>query len=336
MPLCRCTLARLLGRMLGGCLLPAAALAMVGLFPAAARAEYPKRTITLIVPFAPGDSSDFIARILAAELSQSLRQPVVVDNRPGAAGNIGMAAAARATPDGYTLLLTSSAIAVNAALFRNPPFDPINDFSPIAELADTPDVVVVRPDSGIATLGDLIAQAKAAPERFNYAGLAAGTRSHLTGELIKLGAGIKMVHVPFRTSGGALSAVLAGTVQVATLALRHAAPLIRSGKLHALAVTGAKRWPSLSNIPTVSESGVPNFVSETFHALFAPAGTSRDVVGLLAFESHRIFEDPKVREQARRAGYEVVAGSPEQLAAHVKAEIAAMRDLVDRTGMMIP
>lgn len=317
------------------CLLPAAVLVVIGLAAAPAHAGYPERTITLIVPFGAGEPSDFIARILATELAQLLHRAVIVENRPGAAGNIGMAAAARAAPDGYTLLLTSSAIAVNAALFRTLPYDPVADFVPISELVDTPELIVVRPDSGIATLADLIAQAKAAPDRFNYAALAAGTRSHLTGELFKLRAGINMVHVPFRTAGGALSAVLAGTVQVATVALPPAAPLIRSGKLHALAVTAATRWPALPTVPTAIESGVPDLVSENFNALFAPAGISPEITGLLAFASRHIFEDPKVREIARRAGFIVVAGPPEKLAARIEAEIAVMHDLVDRTGIMI-
>src|SRR5215813_13688861 len=159
---------------------------------------YPDRPITVIVPFAPGGPTDIIARILSIALSQSLGQQVVVDNRGGAAGNIGMGQAARSAPDGYTLLLTSTAIAVNPALFKSLPYDPIKDFAPISELVNAPNVLVVRPDSGMSTVADLVARVKAAPGTFSYGSPGAGTKSHLTGEQLKLRAGIDMVHVPFR------------------------------------------------------------------------------------------------------------------------------------------
>ena len=308
-----------------------AALLCVGLAPA--RAVYPERPITLIVPFAPGGPSDIIARILANALSQSLGQQVVVDNRGGAAGNIGMGQVARATPDGYTLLLTSTAIAVNPALFKNLPYDPFKDFAPISELVNAPNVLVVRPDSGIASVADLVAQAKANPARFNYASPGAGTKSHLTGELLKLRAGIEMVHVPFRGAGPAAQAVLSNTTQVGSVALAAAEAMIQNGQLNALAVTSEKRWFSLPNVPTMIESGYPGFISDTFNALFAPAGTPPEVLALLIKESRAAFERSEAREQARKAGFEVVAGTPEQLAARVAAEVPAVRELVAKAGI---
>src|SRR5262249_47799167 len=226
------------------------------------RAAYPERPITFIVPFAAGGPTDIIARILATALSQTFGQNVIIDNRGGAAGNIGMGIAARATPDGYTFLLTSTAIAVNPALFRNLPYDPFKDFVPVTELVNAPNVVFVRTDSDIKTLGDLITQAKANPDKFNYASPGAGTKSHLTGELLKLRAGINMVHVPFRGGGPATQAVLAGTTQVGSVALAPVEPLIKEGQLRALAVTGAERWFSLPEIPTMVEQGFPGFVSD--------------------------------------------------------------------------
>jgi tripartite-type tricarboxylate transporter receptor subunit TctC len=301
-----------------------------GLLPAQA---YPERPVTLIVPFAPGGPTDIIARILAVSLSQSLGQQVIVDNRPGAAGNIGMGMAARVRPDGYTLLLTSTAIAVNPALYRNLPYDPFKDFVPVSELVNAPNVLIVHRDSGINTLADLIAQAKAEPARFNYASPGAGTKSHLTGELLKLRAGIEMVHVPFRGAGPATQAVVARTTQVGSVALPPAEPLIKAGELRALAVTGAERWFSLPEIPTMIESGFPNFISDTFNALFAPAGTPPEIVALLVKESQAALRRPEAREAARRAGFEVVAGTPEQLAARVAAEVPAVRELVERAGI---
>jgi tripartite-type tricarboxylate transporter receptor subunit TctC len=305
-------------------------LALAGLLPAQA---YPDRPITLIVPFAPGGPTDIIARILAVSLSQSLGQQVIVDNRPGAAGNIGMGVAARVKPDGYTLLLTSTAIAVNPALYKNLPYDPFKDFLPVSELVNAPNVLIVHRDSGINTLADLIAQAKADPAKFNYASPGAGTKSHLTGELLKLRAGIEMVHVPFRGAGPATQAVIARTTQVGSVALPPAEPLIKAGELRALAVTGAERWFSLPEIPTMIESGFPNFISDTFNALFAPAGTPPEIIALLVKESQAALRRPEARDAARRAGFEVVTGTPEQLTARVAAEVPAVRELVERAGI---
>lgn len=316
-----------------GRLVAVLALAAVALAAPPARAAYPDRTITLLVPFAPGGPTDIIARILGAALQKQLGQNVIIDNRGGAASNIGMTLAARAAPDGYTLLLTSTAIAVNPALYKNLQYDPVRDFMPISELVNAPNVIVVRADSGIMSLADLIARAKAAPETFNYASPGAGTKSHLTGELLKLRAGIKMVHVPFRGAGPASQAVVAGTTQVGSVALPPAVPLIKSGQLRALAVTGAKRWFSLPEVPTMIESGFPGFVSDTFNAVFAPTGTPKPVVDRLVSEIQTAFAKEEVRTQSRRAGFEVVAGTPEQLAARVGTEIPMVRDLVARAGI---
>ena len=313
--------------------LVAACAGILACLAAPAEAAYPDRPITLVVPFAPGGPTDIIARILSIAISHSLGQQVIVDNRGGAAGNIGMGQVARAAPDGYTLLLSSTAIAVNPALFKNLGYDPIKDFAPVSELVNAPNVIVVRANSGIDTLADLIARAKAAPGTFNYASPGAGTKSHLTGEQLKLRAGIDMVHVPYRGAGPAAMAVLEGTVQVGSVALAAAEALIKDGQLKALAVTGATRWFSLPNVPTMIESGFPGFVSDTFNALFAPAGTSPEIVARLARESQAAMKSPEAQEQARKAGFEVVAGTPDQLAARIAAEIPAVKELVARVGI---
>ena len=227
--------------------------------PKPALAAYPERPITLIVPFAPGGPTDIVARILSTAFQLTLGQSVVVENRAGAAGNIGMTLAARAAPDGYTLLLASTAIAVNPALFNNLAYDPFKDFTPISELVNAPNVLVVKPGTGINTVADLVARAKAAPGTFNYSSPGAGTKSHLTGEQLKLRAGIQMVHVPYRGAGPAARAVLEGTVQVASVALAAAESLVREGQLKALAVTGATRWFSLPDVPTMIEFGLSGF-----------------------------------------------------------------------------
>jgi tripartite-type tricarboxylate transporter receptor subunit TctC len=298
-----------------------------------ANAAYPDRVITLIVPFAAGGPTDIVARIVSVAFQKALGQSVVVENRGGAAGNIGMTIAARAAPDGYTLLLSSTAIAVNPALFKNLGYDPIKDFAPVSELVNAPNVIVVRANSGIETVADLIARAKAAPGTFNYASPGAGTKSHLTGEQLKLRAGIDMVHVPYRGAGPAALAVLEGTVQVGSVALAAAEALIKDGQLKALAVTGATRWFSLPDVPTMIEAGFPGFVSDTFNALFAPAGTPPEIVARLARESQAAMKTPEAQEQARKAGFEVVAGTPDQLAARIAAEIPAVKELVARVGI---
>jgi tripartite-type tricarboxylate transporter receptor subunit TctC len=307
------------------------AAALSGLIgPAAA---YPDRPVTLVVPFAPGGPTDIIARILSLSLSQSLGAQVVVDNRGGAAGNIGMGQVARATPDGHTLLLASTAIAVNPALFKNLPYDPIKDFAPISELVNAPNVLVVHPESGINTIADLIARAKAEP--FNYASPGAGTKSHLTGELLKLRANIDMVHVPFRGAGPAAQSVVAKQIQLGSVALGAAEAMIQSGQLRALAVTSEKRWFSLPNVPTMIEAGYPGFVSDTFQALLAPAAVPAPILATLVKETRVAFQKPESLAQARKAGFEIVAGTPEQLAARIKAEIPAVRELVAKAGIPV-
>jgi tripartite-type tricarboxylate transporter receptor subunit TctC len=268
-------------------------------------------------------------------MSKSLGQNVIVDNRAGAGGNIGIGMVARANPDGYTLLLTSTAIAVNPGLFPNLPYDPIKDFAPISELVNAPNVLYTRPDSGITSIADLIAKAKAAPDKFNYSSPGVGTKSHLTGELLKLRAGINLVHVPYRGGGPSTQAVVAGTVQVGSVALAPIEPLIKAGTIRALAVTGANRWFSLPETPTMIESGFPGFVSDTFNALFAPAGTPPEILALLLKQAKAAMATDEAREAAHRAGYQIIASEPAQLAQRVVTEIQGVKELVARAGIKV-
>lgn len=314
-------------------LLATALIACVGLGAARAQPAYPTRTITLIVPFAAGGPTDIIARIVAAALQQSLGQSVIVDNRAGGGGNPGMTLVARANPDGYTLLFTSTSIAVNTALYANLPYDPIKDFAPISEIVNAPNVLFVRPDSGINSIADLVAKAKAEPEKFNYASPGVGTKSHLTGELLKLRAGINIQHIPYRGGGPATQALVAGTVQLGSVALAPVEPLIKSGTVKALAVTGATRWYSLPDVPTMIESGYPGFVSDTFNAMFAPAATPPEIVALLVKEVREAMKRPEAIEAARKFGYQVVAGTPEQMRARIVSEIQGVKELVAKAGI---
>src|SRR5712692_4614662 len=305
------------------------------LAPAASHAAYPERAITLIVPFPAGGPTDIIARIVSIAFQKSLGQSVIVENRGGGGGNVGIGIVARANPDGYMLLLTSTAIAVNPALYSNLSYDSVKDFAPISELVNAPNVIFVRPESGIKTLADLIARAKAAPGSLNYASPGVGTKSHLAAEQLKLRAGIDIVHIPYRGGGPATMGVLDGTVHVGSVALAPVEPLIKDGKFIALAVTGAKRWFSLPDVPTMIEAGFPGFVSDTFNALFAPAGTPPEIVALLSRESQAALKTPEARAQAHRAGYEIVAGTPAELTTRLATEIAATKELVGRLGIKV-
>ncbi|MBI1204611.1 MAG: tripartite tricarboxylate transporter substrate binding protein [Rhodopseudomonas sp.] len=298
-----------------------------------AQAAYPERAVTLIVPFAPGGPTDIIARILAESLGRSLHGTFIVENHPGAAGNIGMGLAARAKPDGYTLLLTSTAIAVNPALYKKLPYDPFKDFAPISELVDSPNIIVVSAKSPINSIADLVKAAKAPGAKFNYSSPGIGTKSNLTGEELKQRAGIEMAHIPYRGAGPAAAAALEGTVQVASVALPAAEAMVKSGQLKALAVTGPQRWFSMPNVPTMIESGYPGFVSETFSALFAPAGTPQDIIDLLAKHCADAFKDERALKMAHASGFVVVSGTPAELKAHMEKEIPAVKALVARAGL---
>lgn len=305
---------------------------LVGAAPTLA-ADFPTRPITIIVPFAPGGPTDLIARVLGEGLQKRLGQAVVIDNRPGAAGNTGMGVAARATPDGYTLLLTSTSISVNAAVFDKIPYDPIKDFIPISELVNSPNVFIVKADSGIKTLPELVAKIKAAPGTFNYSSPGAGTKSQMSGEWLKLLEKMDSTHVPYRGAGPATTAVLQGDVQYACVALPPAESLIKSGRLAALAVTGAKRWFSLPDVPTMLELGYKGFVSDTFQALFAPTGTPADIVARITKETREVMAEPSTLEHAHKLGFEIVNGTPEQLAKRVADEIPAVKEIVTKANI---
>jgi tripartite-type tricarboxylate transporter receptor subunit TctC len=309
------------------------ALAAVLAATAAQAQQYPAKPVRLVVPFPAGGPADLVARLLSAKLTEHWGQPLVVENRGGAGGNIGTAVVAKSAADGYTLLLTTSVFMCNPSLYKSTGYDPFKDFAPVSELVNAPNVIVVRPDSGITAIGDLVARAKAQPNTFNYASPGVGTKSHLSAEELKLRAGIQMTHVPYRGAGPAALAVLEGTTQVGSVALAAAESMIKSGQLRALAVTGAKRWFSLPEVPTMIESGFPGFVSDTFNAMFAPAGTPAPIVATLVKESQASLRSPEALEQAHRAGFEVVAGTPEQLSARLAAEIPAVKALVARIGI---
>jgi tripartite-type tricarboxylate transporter receptor subunit TctC len=285
------------------------------------------------VPFAPGGPTDIMARILGTHLGEALGGTIVVENRPGGGGNIGIGIAAHADPDGYTLLITSSAYVVNPGLYAKIPYDPEKDFAPIAELGTSPNVVLVDPKLGINSVADLVARAKANPDELNYASPGLGTTPHLAGELFKIIGQIQMTHVPFSGAGPAIQAILSGTTQIAFAALPPAHPHIESGALKALSVTGTHRWFDLPDVPTMIELGYKDFVSDTFQGFLAPAKTSSSIVELLSAKSIAILKTPKIAEQLRNDGFEVLANAPNGMRKRIADEVPRWRDIIAKAGI---
>jgi tripartite-type tricarboxylate transporter receptor subunit TctC len=296
-------------------------------------AGYPERPVKIIVPFAPAGPTDIMARILIAHLGDAIGGTLIVENKPGAGGNIGIGAAAHAEPDGHTLLITSSAYVVNPALYAKIPYDPYTDFAPIAELGTSPNVILVDPKLGVNSIPDLIARAKANPDELNYASPGIGTTPHLSAELFKIVGRIQITHVPFSGAGPAIQAVLSGTTQIAFAALPPAHQHIESGALKALAVTGAHRWFDLPDVPTMVELGYTDFISDTFQGFLAPAKTPPAIVELLSTKSIEILKTPAIAEQLRNNGFEVIANGPDGMRKRIADEVPKWRDIVAKAGI---
>ena len=258
---------------------------------------------------------------------------MIVENRAGAGGNIGIGTAAHAEPDGYTLLITSSAYVVNPSLYASVPYDPYKDFAPIAQLGTSPNVILVNPKLGVTSIADLIAYAKAHPDELNYASPGVGTTPQLSAELFKLISGIQMIHVPFSGAEPAIQAILGGTTQVAFAALPPAHPHIESGALKALAVTGEQRWFDLPGVPTMIELGYKDFISDTFQGFLAPANTPTTVIELLARKSIDILKRPAITKQLAENGFEVIANGPDGMKKRIADEVPKWRDIISKAGI---
>jgi tripartite-type tricarboxylate transporter receptor subunit TctC len=308
--------------------------ATFGLGVTRARAEtYPSRPVKIVVPFAPGGPTDVMARIVSVYLGEAIGSSVIVENKAGAGGNIGMSLVARAAPDGYTLLITSSAYVVNPGLYAQMSFDPYTDFEPVAELGTSPNVILVGPTLGINSLADLLGRAKADPNAFNYASPGIGTTPHLTGELLKIVAGIQMTHVPYSGAAPAIQAILGGMVPVAFTALPPAHQHIKNGSLKALALTGVTRWFDLPDVPTMIELGYKDFVSDTFQGFLAPAKTPAAIIELLSTKAIAILKTPEIAERLRTNGFEVVASGPDGMRRRIAEEVPKWRDVVAKAGI---
>jgi tripartite-type tricarboxylate transporter receptor subunit TctC len=296
-------------------------------------AAYPERTVRIIVPFAPAGPTDIMARILSAPLGPAIGGSVITENKAGAGGNIGIGTVARAEADGYTLLVTSSAYVVNPGLYAKIPYDPFRDFAPIAELGTSPNVILADPKLNIASIAELIARAKADPDLLNYASPGIGTTPHLSAELFKIVAGIKLTHVPYGGAGPAIQAILGGITQLAFAALPPAHPYIEQGALKALAVTGARRWFDLPDVPTMVELGYKDFITDTFQGFLAPVKTPPEIVALLSRKSIEILKRPEITEQLRNNGFEVLANGPDGMRKRIEDEVPKWRDIIAKAGI---
>jgi tripartite-type tricarboxylate transporter receptor subunit TctC len=301
----------------------------------AAHADYPERQIAMIVCFPAGGGTDIAARLINTPLGEALGKPVIIENRGGAGGSIATAAVARAAPDGYTLLVCSSAFVVNPSLYANVTYDPLRDFAPVTVLGASPNAFVVPVQSEIKALPELIAKAKANPGKLNWTSPGAGTTPHLAGEVLKLRAGLAMQHIPFAGAGPAMTAVLGGQVDLYTANIGSLMGLISAGKVRPVAVTSQARWSDLPDVPSLEELGIKDAVSDTFQGVYAPAGTPPAIIDRLAKELAAILARPDVKEKFLKAGLPVVAEGPAAFRARIAREVPMYKEIIDKAGLKI-
>ena len=313
------------------------ALALAGAIVASAfvnAAEpYPAKVIRMIVPYSPGGTGDNIGRAVGAKLSELLGQQVIIDNRPGAGGNIGAEATVRAAPDGYTVVMAATSLASNPALQRKMPFDPLKDLVPVSGCCEVPIIVVVHPSLPMKNINEFVAYAKAYPGKLTYASSGIGTSSHLAAELFRVQTGIDMLHAPYKTDALAMPDLLSGQVPVMFMFQTAALPQVRAGKLRALAVSTAQRSPLAPELPTVAEAGVPGYEFSGWFGIFAPAATPREIVNKIAAAAVKAVQSPDLRERLSQQGFMAVASGPEQFAAFFRGEVAKWARVVKEGGL---
>ena len=295
--------------------------------------SYPIKPIRMIVPYPPGGGTDIVGRMVAQKLAENFGQTVVVDNRGGAAGNIGSEIAARSAPDGYTILMGNVAPnAINVSLYARLGYDPVRDFEPVSLVASTPNILVVQPSLAVKTVGDLMALARSKPGTLNYPSAGLGSSSHLAGELFDTIAAVKMVHIPYKGGGPALTDLLGGQVQLMFATMPAAMPHVRSGKLRAIAVTSARRSPAMPELPTIGET-LKDYAAATWYGVLAPARTPRTIVMVLHGEVVKILGVTETRDKLLLQGFEPVGGTPGEFGAHIKAEIAKWGKIIKAAGI---
>jgi len=289
---------------------------------------YPTKPIRFVVPYPPGGGTDIIARIVQQKLSEGLGQPIVIDNRGGAGGAVGTEVAARSAPDGYTILFTLSSHTINPNVFKVP-YDVARDFAPVSLVASLPQLIAVNPAAAINSVKDLIAAAKAKPGQLSYASVGTGSPSHIAGELLKLKAGIDIVHVPYKGGGPAVTDTIAGQVPILIVSIPAAMPFVRSGRLRPVAVTTLKRSPAAPTVPTVAEAlGIKDYEVDSWYAMFAPAKTPLPIVERLQREIASVVQTTEIKEKLLQQGADGVGGTPEELDRIVRAELVKWQALV--------
>jgi tripartite-type tricarboxylate transporter receptor subunit TctC len=297
---------------------------------------YPSKPIRFIIPFSPGGSGDAIMRVVGQKLTEAWGQSCIIDNRAGASGAIGLQMAARSAPDGYTLVHgTASTHTINPILQKDLPYDPFKDFEPVAILMATPNIIVAHPGVPASNLKELIQLAKSKPGQISYASNGSGTSSHMAGELLNLEAGIKLVHIPYKGAGPAMIDVLGGHVQLLIGAVATSLPHVASGRLKALAVSSLKRSGAAPNVPTVAESGLPGFEVSQWFGIYAPAKTPKEIVVKLNAEINRALNQPNVKNDFTRQGFDVDNRTPEQFAAYMKEETIRWTKFIKATGIRV-
>ena len=295
---------------------------------------WPAKPIRFIVPFAPGGGNDILARVVGKQMTLSLGQPIVVENLPGAGGNIGPAAVARSAPDGYTFLVAAHALfATNPHLYVKLPYDPLKDFDPVGLIGELPVVVVEHPDVAATTIGELIGLAKAKPQSLSYASAGIGTPHHLAAELFNAMTGTTLVHVPYKGGAPAATDLLAGRVQVMFAPINNVNAQVREGKLRLLATGTAQRLPPLPNMPTVAEAGVPGYRMDNWIGLAAPAGTPKPIVAAMNAALERMLAQPEVRETLLAHGIEPMTATPERMLAMIQADLPRWGAIIRGAGI---
>jgi tripartite-type tricarboxylate transporter receptor subunit TctC len=306
---------------------------LVSVTNAALAQSWPSRQVRLVIPFAPGGGADIAGRVIGQELSDVLKQPVIIENRAGAGGTIAPNNVAKSPPDGYSLVLGHlGGIAIAPHLYKDLPFDPINDLSPVTLVVNGLSVLVVNADLPVKTVGELVAHAKANPNQLSFSSAGSGTDTHLAGELFKSMTGTSMVHVPYKGGAPALVDLLAGRVQLAFASVATTISSIQSGKLRAIAMTGKTRFEGLPGVPTISESGVPGYEINNWYGIFVPANTPQDIIQRLNAETIKIVQKPEVRAKLLAAGLEPVWNTPKEFSDYVRAETARWRKIVADSG----
>jgi tripartite-type tricarboxylate transporter receptor subunit TctC len=309
---------------------------LAALWLGSATAQYPNKPLRLIVPFAPGGSTDIFARLIAERAQTPLGQPVVVDNRAGAAGNIGAEAVVRSAPDGYTLLMaTTGVMAINNALYKNMTYDAAKDLEPVVYVASITNVLIVPPDLPAKNVAELIAMAKKEPGKLTFASSGAGASTHMSAELFKSMTGTDILHVPYKGSGPALPDLMSGRVSMMFENAPGAVPHIKAGKVRALAQTGLKRSSAMPDVPTLAESGVPGYESLSWSGIAVPAGTPRAVIERLNKDLNAVLATPEMRQKLGEQGAQSTGGPPEAFAAHIRAEREKWSRLIKTNNIVI-